>query len=570
MKGICFCLLLTITLVIDCFAYTPGDLLLKIGNDEILWGQTKNRNALRKENIVSRKDEMCGCYPSYNSLCPINSDGNETCYYMRAGCGAIAMGQVMAMWQFPTQSIYNTYDWSKIPAQLQDGDTDDCPRLIRDIGEAVNMHYQNFAGIHEVVVPLIDIEKEVMTGSWCTMSNILDGFETFGYNAVLEDYDDWKNYGDSWNDLIRSEIECGRPVVMFGKKKTIDIDGQHYFIIDGFSASRDKFHFNWGWKGAENDFYYMSECDYSKGQKLIVGIAPKRTNDPKYNISYKQVNNNVNTCSYSKDSNLRFAVSNVDSYQCSIYDRNGKVCWRSAGVVKNDTANIWNGLSASYLYEDSYYFEVTFKNSKGNSKVVNGSFLYTYSPVFNTIKFDLDQNFKWISSQCEPTWLRYNVENAEIWKFNLYASNGKKLDSYNGRIEDGKALVWNGSSSYNLSYGTDYWYDVEFVDKCGSSLFDEGHRTLFEYDCYTDESLIFSNQNFSLTLYQSGPENYLNAKSIFRQCYIRIYDVKGNFCREYEMIDSEQLLNISFLSKGVYFVEIISDQMRYRTKILLE
>lgn len=147
---------------------------------------------------------------------------------------------------------------------------------------------------------------------------------------------------------------------------------------------------------------------------------------------------------------------------------------------------------------------------------------------------------------------------------------GKKLDSYNGRIEDGKALVWNGSSSYNLSYGTDYWYDVEFVDKCGSSLFDEGHRTLFEYDCYTDESLIFSNQNFSLTLYQSGPENYLNAKSIFRQCYIRIYDVKGNFCREYEMIDSEQLLNISFLSKGVYFVEIISDQMRYRTKILLE
>lgn len=133
MNKILFGVLLLMIVAVECFAYIPGDYLLKKNGIEIMWGQSKNVNSLPEKTIQSHQDEKCGCNPSYNYFCPTNMDGNETCYLMRAGCASIAMGQIMAMWQYPSESKYNKYDWGKIPAQLQDGDSYDCPRLIRQL-----------------------------------------------------------------------------------------------------------------------------------------------------------------------------------------------------------------------------------------------------------------------------------------------------------------------------------------------------------------------------------------------------------------------------------------------------
>lgn len=193
-----------LNIVYVCFAYTPGDILLikeKNGYVErIEWGQSKNHSSVSL-------DMFAGCSPSYNAYCPSNVAEVDQCQHKLAGCGAIAIGQIMAMWQFPVKSKYRTYNWKDIPPVLRDGDTDDCSLLIKDIGDACNMHYESF-GIVEII------------GSWCSSHNLIDALETFSYNVTSCEKNEWLKYNniDNWYALIRNEIDCGRPVIIYGEK----------------------------------------------------------------------------------------------------------------------------------------------------------------------------------------------------------------------------------------------------------------------------------------------------------------------------------------------------------------
>lgn len=203
---IIFCFI-ALTKSTQMFGYESGTCLLgsRTGEDS-RWGQSYNDND--------------GCHPSYNYFCPSDID-NDKCGYTLAGCAAIAMAQIMYKWGYPESSKYNHYNWENILPVLTDGCSTDCPQLIRDCGEACNMHYQNFAGIH-------------ITGSWTTPSNVANGFADFDYSAHLVDIKEWR-FGTAWADLIRSEIDCGRPVLMYGQKNVIEITHKHYFVIDGYS-----------------------------------------------------------------------------------------------------------------------------------------------------------------------------------------------------------------------------------------------------------------------------------------------------------------------------------------------
>jgi len=58
-------------------------------------------------------------------------------------------------------------------------------------------------------------------------------------------------------------------------------DGCHAFVLDGKDAS-NRFHFNWGWGGAYDGFYYFSYLnpggvDFSSNQTMISGVEPKET-----------------------------------------------------------------------------------------------------------------------------------------------------------------------------------------------------------------------------------------------------------------------------------------------------
>ncbi len=81
-----------------------------------------------------------------------------------------------------------------------------------------------------------------------------------------------------WNEMMRSEIDANRPVLYAGDNGTAG----HQFILDGYN-DRNLFHFNWGWSGTNNGWFYFDASDYEfrNAQSAIVGLEkdPQGTSD---------------------------------------------------------------------------------------------------------------------------------------------------------------------------------------------------------------------------------------------------------------------------------------------------
>lgn len=235
----------------------------------IAWGQDYN-------------DDI-GCNPSYNAFFPEASYNACRCGKQLAGCGAVAMGQIMWYWSWPYTSSFRYYDWKKMPKRLYEGTPSDSAdmvgHLLKDCADASNMNYM------------------FCEGSWTTVNEIKNAFiNTFGYKGVKKHVkSDWET--DSWLDLIRSEIDAGRPVFYRGDKADLSSD-KHFFIIDGYSLEDpDYFYFNFGWKGNNDGLFYLNAIapenlgPYNENQKAIVGISPTYTSTTAItDVSYQSVN----------------------------------------------------------------------------------------------------------------------------------------------------------------------------------------------------------------------------------------------------------------------------------------
>lgn len=96
---------------------------------------------------------------------------------------------------------------------------------------------------------------------------------------------------DGFAAAIYDELAAGRPVEMSGRHA----NGGHSFVCDGYRASDDKFHFNWGWEGSCDGWYAMSALNpgnktYNSSKSARIGICPAyklgdATGDGKVNVS---------------------------------------------------------------------------------------------------------------------------------------------------------------------------------------------------------------------------------------------------------------------------------------------
>lgn len=230
-------------------------LLRKNGND-VSWGQSGNQS--QYPNIEH----------SYNKYCP-KLPGTET--YTVAGCGAVAIAQLMWYWEWPYAAIISDtiskYDWQKMPFQLLNTTSMDevhnVAKLIRDCGAAANTTYGN---------PLSNSRSHAER-------NALTDY--FGYeNATIKLKSSYTN--SRWSDLIVSELESRRPVLYRGQ--TSLLEGGHRFVIDGYGedvvTNERWFHINWGWRGAtsfisvDSIFSASLECPFYYYQSAITDVYP--------------------------------------------------------------------------------------------------------------------------------------------------------------------------------------------------------------------------------------------------------------------------------------------------------
>ena len=244
-------------------------LLGEPNSTRIAWGQDFNNNG--------------ECNPSYNAFFPEAPYEDCRCGKQEVGCGSVAMGQIMWYWNWPYTSSYRYYDWGKMPIKLYEGTApdigDEVGHLLKDCADASNMNYM------------------FCEGSWTTVNQIETAFSnTFRYKAVKKyEKSEWGT--DSWLDLIRSEIEAGRPVFYRGDKSDLSAN-KHFFIIDGYDSDNpDMFSINFGWTGScDNAMYNLNAIanyngTFNANQKALVGISPTYTSTTAISdVSYQYVN----------------------------------------------------------------------------------------------------------------------------------------------------------------------------------------------------------------------------------------------------------------------------------------
>ncbi len=397
-------------------SYIPGRVLLNVPQrGEVTWGQSKNNDS--------------SCSPAYNAKVPTNfmqgwlfdCTCNDT---PPAGCGAVAMGQVMWYWKWPKSSKYRSYDWGSMPTELLEttpsAQADAIAFLLKDCGSASNMVY-------------------ACAGSFTTSieSALENDFNYKGITKVTKR--DWS--GSVWNDLIRTEIDCERPVIMYGEK-ALTLDKKHYFVIDGYDVLYNNyFHINLGWRGTGNGYFYLNNItgtanggfNFNSGQYAFIGISPTYSYPNSVNItdvsyttvtgvkkeeaqrnitlpasgktltvknggdltlvagnkiSFKQgfkaeqgsrlkaqINQqyaNITVASYPSQMNkingtLQVTVTNANSFDFMVRDTTSNTTiYQQAGLITTNTVVLWDGNGASFTTPSKIYqCTARFRNNNG-------------------------------------------------------------------------------------------------------------------------------------------------------------------------------------------------------------
>ncbi|MCX6271748.1 MAG: C10 family peptidase [Bacteroidetes bacterium] len=209
-----------------------------------------------------------GC--DYNAMCPTASGG--PCNRVWAGCVATAMGMVMKYNNYPPQgtgshsypSQYGTlsanfgattYDWANMPDALWGSNTA-VATLLYHCGISVNMNYgTNGSGAYTP-----DVRTALVT------------FFDYSSTTLYAQRMSYSNTG--WQNLLKGDLDAGRPIVYSGQ----DPDFGHCFVCDGYQGT-NYFHFNWGWSGWNNGYFYLDNMNSGNGtfnsaQAAVVHIAP--------------------------------------------------------------------------------------------------------------------------------------------------------------------------------------------------------------------------------------------------------------------------------------------------------
>jgi hypothetical protein len=214
-----------------------------------------------------------GCY--YNTLCPVGDGGYGYCNHVPTGCVATAMAQLMKYWSFPStgkgQNQYTsmvahnvnfaaqTYNWAAMPASLT-AENNEVAKIMYHAGVSVNMNYSpggSSASTQDAAFKLVNNWKYSSTTS----------YQSKGTNNV------------DWHFKVRGSLIDGRPLIYRGSGTY-----GHAFICDGFQYP-DYYHFNWGWGGSYDGYFYISSLNpgsynFTNDQGAIFNCYPPTTATP--------------------------------------------------------------------------------------------------------------------------------------------------------------------------------------------------------------------------------------------------------------------------------------------------
>ena len=207
-----------------------------------------------------------GCY--YNAMCPADEAG--PCGHVYTGCTITSMAQIMKYWNYPSKGsdshaydhpIYGnlsadfgstTYQWSQMPNNVTN-QNDAVATLMYHCGVSLDAEYGSGA-----------------TGAYDPRDELIQYFD-YSSTALLVNRSGFRT--SKWVNLLKSELDLGHPIWYTGSGSI-----GHSFICDGYQDA-DYFHFNWGWGGSCDGYFYIGSLNpagynFSENQFALINLVP--------------------------------------------------------------------------------------------------------------------------------------------------------------------------------------------------------------------------------------------------------------------------------------------------------
>lgn len=434
-------------------------------------------------------------YP-YNLECPVSN--GRRCL---TGCPATSLAMVFYYWKYPTgttpsvsgyttQSLGlqleslppTTFDWDNMLDRYRGGyngnQASAVAHLMRYLGQAERMDYTPEA-----------------SGSYG--ENIVQTIKLFGYDQDVRIIykDGWgsNHYSDDeWAALIQEELENGRPIVMCAYTSTWS---GHAFNIDGYDASDDTYHINWGWSGSSNANFALNAFRggtsmYNVNQQLIVGIEPPATVP-----TIKSRSTRLNLKAYEDSTAVAsFTVKGAlltHDVTLTLNDPNG-VFELETRQISRQNLNAWYRVFVRYkpTQEGSHTATIVLSSEDAEDKVIhlNGTcLLETYNPVMMDAT-DVTQssfNVQWNDVTPKQNVASYNLEVAPVpfheerlaESFDKTEYPGTSTSDCSSKLDEITATPgWSGSKLFrannNLLMGTSKsggWIETPALDMYGNN-----------------------------------------------------------------------------------------------------
>lgn len=260
----------------------------------------------------------------YNLYCP---SGTVT------GCVATAMAQVMNYWQYPVHGIGSQ---AYIPEDHPEYGTQSCDfnNTFYNWANMANTYSGSSSTVQKQAVATLMYHCGVSVemnygpgstgGSGASTENVAIALKTcFNYSSDIQ-YLDRDDYTETeWINLLKADLNQNRPIQYSGSGS----GGGHSFVCDGYDTD-NYFHFNWGWSGYCDAYYYINNLNpgpggigsgsngiYNNQQGAVFGVQPSGCTLAAPVLTYTQSERNV-TLNWA-------AVSGATSY--SVFCNNNKI-----------------------------------------------------------------------------------------------------------------------------------------------------------------------------------------------------------------------------------------------------
>ena len=334
--------------------------------------------ALRTASVEPLLTALWDQEAPYWNMCKING------YQCLTGCPATSAAMVFHYWKYPdfetpeipaykcelSTSSWGgttyvnvpalppvTFDWDNMLDRYTSGynttQANAVATLMRYVGQAEHMAYG-------VDGSGIDADSVVL---------IADAFKLLGYDEetvqVVKKTSAYSGgqtlYTDAeWAAIMQEELSEGRPIV-FCAISGGWFGGGHAFNVDGYDATTNKYHINFGWSGTSNNYYALNTFDgYNQYQQMVIGIQP-----PIKSPRLRTDNNELSmTCFKNHTASSQFTLTgrNLESnVTLTLNDENGVFSIDKSALTPNEDSKVQEAINVTYapLTEGEYTATIT-------------------------------------------------------------------------------------------------------------------------------------------------------------------------------------------------------------------